>query len=56
MKFMYIMYLCILFLLVACSQAPRVSTENLDIDIPEQWSMPIHEKSDDNKDLSLIHI
>ena len=44
------MYLCILFLLVACSQAPRVSTENLDIDIPEQWSMPIHEKSDDNKD------
>ena len=50
MRFMYIMYLCILFLLVACSQAPRVSTENLDIDIPEQWSMPIHEKSDDNKD------
>ena len=39
MGYMYKMYLCILFLLVACSNAPRVSTDNLDIDIPEQLSL-----------------
>ena len=50
MRFMYIIYSCILFLIVACSHVPRSSFDNLGIEIPKEWSMPIHEKSDDNKD------
>ena len=50
MRFIYIIYSFIFVLIVACSHVPRLSTENLDIDIPKEWSMPIHEKSDDNKD------
>tara|TARA_B100000287_G_scaffold431270_1_gene488182 strand:- start:912 stop:2375 length:1464 start_codon:yes stop_codon:yes gene_type:complete len=33
-----------------CYNNSRISVDNLGINIPEEWSMPIHEKSDNNKD------
>ncbi len=33
-----------------CYNNPRNSVDNLDINIPDEWSVPIHEKSNNNKD------
>ena len=45
MRLFYLLLLFIIILAFGCSNSPSISADELGISIPEQWSMPIPEKS-----------
>ena len=46
----YLLFSFITIFVFGCYNNPRTSVDDLGINIPEKWSMPIHETSDNNKD------
>ena len=46
----HLIFSLIIILPFGCYHNPRSSTDELGINIPKEWSMPIHEKSDNNED------
>ena len=46
----YLLFSFITIFVFGCYTNPRTSVDDLGINIPEKWSMPIHETSDNNKD------
>ena len=45
----YLLFSFIMILAFGCYHNPQTSADELDINIPEEWSIPIHQKSDNNK-------
>ena len=46
----YLLFSFITIFVFGCYTNPRTSVDDLGINIPKKWSMPIHETSDNNKD------
>ena len=46
----HLLFSFIIIFTFGCYHNPRISADELGINIPEEWSMPIYEKSDNNKE------
>ena len=46
----HLLFSFIIIFAIGCYNNPHTSVDDLGINIPKKWSMPIHETSDNNKD------